>query len=349
MKFIKKVFGKIKFLLYYNYSLLRIIIVSLTNKNRVYLMGIPIHGNLGDQAIVISEREFLKKNFKKYKIIEIESSMVTKKIKMLKKFVGESLIFIHGGGFIGSLWPKEDDMANLIIKNMKENKIIILPQTVYFDKEEEGIQRIKKDREIYEQHENLYICVREKYSYDFMRENFKNCNVFLVPDMVLYLEQEKTSKEEKDNIILCLRNDKEKTFFDADSLVRILNKIGYYNIIKTDTVIENRIYDYNRKRIVKNKINEFSRAKLVITDRLHGMVFAFLANTYCLVINSKSHKVKGVYNWIKSCQKLKLIENMDDFEMKLNEIFNKETNFNREEFIKNYDVLIELINKCLQK
>ena len=79
MKFIKKVFGKIKFLLYYNYSLLRIIIVSLTNKNRVYLMGIPIHGNLGDQAIVISEREFLKKNFKKYKIIEIESSMVTKK------------------------------------------------------------------------------------------------------------------------------------------------------------------------------------------------------------------------------------------------------------------------------
>ena len=36
MKFIKKVFGKIKFLLYYNYSLLRIIIVSLTNKNRVY-------------------------------------------------------------------------------------------------------------------------------------------------------------------------------------------------------------------------------------------------------------------------------------------------------------------------
>ena len=349
MKFIKKVFGKIKFLLYYNYSLLRIIIVSLTNKNRVYLMGIPIHGNLGDQAIVISEREFLKKNFKKYKIIEIESSMVTKKIKMLKKFVGESLIFIHGGGFIGSLWPKEDDMANLIIKNMKENKIIILPQTVYFDKEEEGIQRIKKDREIYEQHENLYICVREKYSYDFMRENFKNCNVFLVPDMVLYLEQEKTSKEEKDNIILCLRNDKEKNFFDADSLVRILNKIGYYNIIKTDTVIENRIYDYNRKRIVKNKINEFSRAKLVITDRLHGMVFAFLANTYCLVINSKSHKVKGVYNWIKSCQKLKLIENMDDFEMKLNEIFNKETNFNREEFIKNYDVLIELINKCLQK
>lgn len=347
MKFIKRVFGKIKFLLYYNYSLLRIIILSLTKKNRIYLMGIPIHGNLGDQAIVISEREFLKKNFKKYKIIEVESSMITKKIKILKKIVGKSLILIHGGGFIGSLWPKEDDMANLIIRNMKENKIIILPQTVYFDRDENGKQRIKKAKELYEQHKNLYICVREKYSYDFMKENFKSCNVFLIPDMVLYLEQEKMNKEKKDNIILCLRNDKEKTFSDVDSIVQVLNKKGYSNIEKTDTVIENRIYDYNRKRIVQNKINEFSKAKLVITDRLHGMVFAFLANTYCIVINSKSHKVKGVYNWIESCQKVKLIENINDFTIKLNEISNDNADFNREEFIKNYDVLIELIKKCL--
>ena len=338
MKFIKKVLSKIKFLLYYNYSLLRIVILSLTKKNRIYLMGIPIHGNLGDQAIVISEREFLKKNFKEYQIIEIES---------LKKLIGKSLILIHGGGFIGSLWTKEDDMANLIIKNMKENKIIILPQTVYFDKDENGKQRIKKAIELYEQHENLYICVREKYSYDFMKENFKSCNVFLIPDMVLYLEQEKINKEKKDNIILCLRNDKEKTFSDVDSIIQIINKKGYFNIEKTDTVICKRIYDYSRKRIVENKINEFSKSKLVITDRLHGMVFAFLANTYCLVINSKSHKVKGVYNWIESCQKVKLIENMNDFEIKLNEIFNKEANFNRKEFIKNYDVLIKLIKKCL--
>lgn len=64
------------------FILLRIIICSLVYKNRAYLFGIPTHGNLGDQAILLGEEKFLTDNLRKTKIIEVESS-ITKKFNKL--------------------------------------------------------------------------------------------------------------------------------------------------------------------------------------------------------------------------------------------------------------------------
>ena len=77
------------------------------------------------------------------------------------------------------------------------------------------------------------------------------------------------------------------------------------------------------------------------------MIFAFLANTPCLVVNSKSYKVKGVYNWIKWCNKIKLIDNFADFKEILEEGFEEKELLDREDLIKEYDVLINLIKDCL--
>ena len=49
---------------------------------------------------------------------------------------------------------------------------------------------------------------------------------------------------------------------------------------------------------MEKKLLEFSRAKLIITDRLHGMIFAALAETPCIALDNLSKKVSGVYQWI---------------------------------------------------
>lgn len=344
MKIIKKIYGKIEFILYYYTSLIKIWILSKTQKKRMYLMGVPVHGNLGDQAIVISEREFLKDHFKEYKVIEVESSIVTKNIKFLKKVVGNSLLLIHGGGFIGTIWPKEDNMAKLIINNLTNNNIIMLPQTAFFDNDAAGKKLIEQNRKIYESHKKLHICVRETYSYNFMKENFKNCNIYLVPDMVLYSKPLERENENEKQITLCLRDDKEKTFSNVNLIVEKLKNKGHNDFNITDTVIERRLYEYNRIKKVNNKILEFNNSRLVVTDRLHGMVFALLANTPCLVINSKSYKVRGVYNWLNANKKIKLIDNMDSFDEAIDEILKEKSYFNSKEFEKEYDILTKLIN-----
>ena len=64
--------------------------------------------------------------------------------------------------------------------NDPNNKIIFLPQTVWFEHEE----NMKKCAEILSRHKNLVICARDKVSYEILKKNFSN-EILLVPDMAL--------------------------------------------------------------------------------------------------------------------------------------------------------------------
>ena len=52
-------------------------------------------------------------------------------------------MLIHGGGFLGSIWIKEEEIFRKILKNFPEFLIIVFPQTIYFSKDEEGIKILR--------------------------------------------------------------------------------------------------------------------------------------------------------------------------------------------------------------
>ena len=315
MKFTKKIHKKISSVCFKIIAILKIIIFSIIYRNKIYLFGIPMYGNLGDQAILLSEEKFLKENFKDIKIIKVPSPFVQKYIKVIQK-----LVKINDG-----------------------YKIIVFPQTVYFSKDEEGKKILEESRKIYYKHKNLYICCREKYSYDFMKEQFPLCNIVLVPDMVLYLDNIENNSIRR-NALFCIRQDKEKVQYNLDGLKEILLKNGIEKIDYTDTVIpEEKYYLMQNKKLVNNKINEFSKYKIIITDRLHGMIFSLLSNTPCLVLENINYKVKGVYEWIKDVQYIKLC-NQENIEQQINELLNQEKiQYDNKQLIKKYKPLIELI------
>ena len=60
-------------------------------------------------------------------------------------------------------------------------------------------------------------------------------------------------------------------------------------------ISQNQILAEVRKSVIVNKLKEFAGAQLVITDRLHGMVFCYLTNTPCIVFSNYNHKVLGTY------------------------------------------------------
>ncbi len=344
MEFINKIYSKFKSVFCRLLMLIKIIILSIFCRNKIYLFGTPVHGNLGDQAILLGEEKFLKDNFKNKKVIEVESIVVSKCYKLLKILAGKSTILIHGGGFLGSLWINEEEMFRKVLKTFTDNKIIVFPQTVYFSEDEEGRRIFEESKKIYKSHKDLYICCREKYSFDFMKKNMPDVNVLLIPDMVLYLDR-LNDVFDRNNVLFCVRKDKEKVNYDFESLKDMLENKYNFNIDYTDTVIKNNIYTLkNRNNEVNKKINQFRKYKLVITDRLHGMVLAFLSNTPCLVFQNKSYKVKGVYEWINNANYIELsdTENMLKLAEKLLNNENKKVNDNN--LIKNYNPLIHLIN-----
>ena len=288
----------------FNYILILMILIrKVLYRNFVFIVGTPIHGNIGDQAIIYSEVKMFKEKFN-LKVIEIESYLMKSKFNIIKKIIGNSPIFVHGGGFLGTLWEEEEEMFRTILKEFPNNKIIVLPQTCYFDKTD--TQFFEESLECYSKHKNLIFFMREKYSLEFMKNNFPTCNVHLVPDIVLY-SKEIVFKSERENALCCFRNDKEKVFDDKEEIIKELRECGL-NISFTDTVIPQKVFAVNRKKVLFKKLNEFSKYKIVITDRLHGMVFAYLTKTPCLVIENKSYKVKGLFEWIRNSKFIKMYD-----------------------------------------
>ena len=91
----------------------------------------------------------------------------------------------------------------------------ILPQTVYYTSDELGEKEYRITNEILKRHSNLHIFVRERKSYNFIKQKFEftgNSNIYLVPDMVLYgkniITREKCTGYEK-VINVCIREDCE--------------------------------------------------------------------------------------------------------------------------------------------
>jgi pyruvyl transferase EpsI len=313
-KYIRKVKWNIKSIIRF----FKLFIEVLSSKEKVFILATPKHGNLGDQAIALAEYEFLKDIKKDVKIIEIEGDFLRRKryVKLYKLLIGKKDILIHGGGFIGTLWMEEEIGLRNIVSLFRKNKIIIFPQTIYYENSNSGKNTLEKSLSIFEKHKDLTICVREKYSYEEYKEIFRKNNLIQVPDMVTYLPP-LNYIEKKSGVLLCMRNDREKAVDNSiiEELKRYIS--SYYDnedIKYTDTVIDEFISIKDRKEEVYSKIKEFSRAKLIVTDRLHGMVFAAIAQTPCIVFGNCNNKVRGIYNWIKNNEYIYFVENTEGLE-----------------------------------
>lgn len=281
------------------------------NEKKIIYMLVPTHGNMGDQAIALATKQFLQNKFSDYKIIEINREDTNKYLLAIKKFINEDDIFIlHGGGNMGNLYPIEEEDRRIIIDKITKNKIISMTQTINFSNDLNGLQELNKSKKIYNKNKNLILIAREMVSYKNMKQNFTN-KILLNPDIVFYLNNKLNNKNIKRKYIMtCLRNDKEGVLGkDKEKLISNL-KNKYSNLLIYDTVIDRKVTKEKREEELNNMFDKFFGARVVITDRLHGMVFCAITKTPCIVTKSLDHKVTGTYEWIKDLNYIKLVDNL---------------------------------------
>lgn len=278
------------------------------------LVNVPIHGNLGDQAIVISEHQFLRKlDFRSYELTHLECGKQSYLYaKLLPK---KCVVMIQGGGSLGNIWPSEEKYIRIILKAYAQHPVIIFPQTVTFDlSTEEGRRLFDESHAIYAAHRNLTMFVREEASLLFMREHMPDIRTILVPDIVTSMKIKDFSAE-RHGILMCMRTDKEKKL-TGESIEHlkeaVQKKLPGENVTWSDTVIEPLIGYWEREDAVNEKLKEFASAKLVITDRLHGMVFAALTGTPCIALQNINGKVKGVYQWLRDQKYVYCAESVEE-------------------------------------
>ncbi len=315
---IKKIFNKIYMIIYWFHYFFK----NGFNK-KIILLNTPAHGNLGDQAITLAELRYFSDNFS-LEVLEINSYEIDKYMDIWSHFVRKKdLIIINGGGYLGNLWLNEEIRCRKIISTFKSNKIVIFPQTIYYTDDEIGLCELNNSKEIYQSHKNITLFLRDKNSYQFAFDNFVIKKIYLVPDMVTYLNYSQLENKSRNGILFCLRKDKEKLIDDniINEIIIFIEKKGFHYKC-TDTVINENINTNNREYYVECKLNEFKEAELVITDRLHGMLFAAITGTPCIAFDNISKKVSGVYEWINYLNYIYIINyEKNTFKLVFNEVY----------------------------
>lgn len=320
---------------------------SLKSQKKIVVALAADYGNLGDVAITYAQTKFLKLHYPEYKIIDFPISKTFTSIKALKKVINShDVISIVGGGNTGDLYDDIEYCRQFIIKQFPDNKIISFPQTIDFSNTNKGIKALKKAIKVYSSHKDLTLAAREESSFKKFKEFFPENNVVFTPDIVLSINEEQPTYE-RNNVTLCLRRDKEKLIGKDQEklLVEHLNK--HYHITFNDTHINKNNLSIEERKYELNEIwTTFKKSKVVVTDRLHGMIFCAITKTPCIAIDNSNRKISGVYSaWLKDLGYIKLVKelNVEELTVLIEELSNFEsTSYMTVDLNEKFSVLMNL-------
>lgn len=318
---------------------------SIFPQKKIWIFDACDYGNLGDQAILYAQIKYLKKIFPNHRILISPISRFSQIQKNISKITKhEDLIFLQGGGNLGNYYLRAENIRREIVTLLPENKIILFPQTIYFSNDANGQKELLITKQIYNKHKHLLLIAREETSYNVMQKNF-NCPIILLPDIVLLLNYSNSQTiKYRNGCLICLRNDIESILKKQDKeyiYYTLLSQFDKKDISFTDTIGQNSY------RGVLSKINHFKKKKLVITDRIHGMIFAAISETPCIVISNYNYKVSGTYKWISYLSYIQYINEIEDLPNTLKKMdLSQNYSFNNVPIWKEYSTkLIPMIRK----
>lgn len=272
-------------------------------KNADYLIGTPLHDNLGDHLITLSE-------IKIFDELQLDKSLIEIPLEFFRLYSNELVagvstdarIFINGGGWMGDVWPDDEYAIQQAVELFKNNQVVVFPQTIYYSSNEEASQNIKDSGAlVYNSHPALTMFFRERNSYEVAKGIYENLDVRLAPDMALAYFDYAPKRQTANKVVgFCLRDDREKAPDKLlDGLIDHIDK-KRYETKKVTTIHGSLVPAINRETTVEDALREFASCGVVVTDRLHAMLFCYLTNTPCIVFDNATKKISGVYQeWLK--------------------------------------------------
>lgn len=221
----------------------------------VYLIGTPENGNIGDLAIEYFSKKYLMARFPDSDIITVEE------FKTLPANVSKDDIFyFQGGGNIGDIYSNINTFRLQALERFKDNKEIILPQTIQYLDESNFLNDFSKIKD----NNNLEIHARDGISFQKLCGLPFNFKKFLSHDMVDNPENFSNFRHSAmpDKTGYCFRNDVEQ-----GSNVNHSSNISMMYSSRS-------VKEEDREKIVLDKINEINGYSEIYTDRLHCFIIA---------------------------------------------------------------------------
>lgn len=286
----------------------KMIAASLYDQNFVYF-DLPVHDNVGDLLIMEGTFQF----FEDY---GLTPRIIGSAYSSLGSINSDDIIVLHGGGNLGDLYPLHQGLRQKIIERFPDNKIIILPQTIYFSSEE----AYRQCRDCYLSHANLHIFVRDVRSYGLADK--MTSKVYLCPDMAhslygtdllklrsgdstgeeLYIQRQDIESSDQQDYVC---NSKSVDWLDITKrmqsnvvwtlrVLKILRKLRLLN-----TQVDSLFIKFWRKsalKLIDESVRYYSKYDIIYTNRLHGHILAALMDKRSIVLDNSYGKNQSYVN-----------------------------------------------------
>lgn len=268
---------------------------ELRQKKKAILIGTSEHRNIGDAAISMAAQQLLAQQYPEYFQVEFSTYELDDRYGFLQSIIHpEDVFFLNGGGNLGSCYPDEEAMHRRIIADFPHHPVIVLPQTILFEDTEEGQRQLALSTQVYNRHPQLTLFTRGQRSFRLAKEAFPNAHIHLMPDCVFALRREYAL--ERRGVLLCLRTDQEG-WLDAALKGDIEQRVRCFcpDVETTTNMAAFEITRTLRAPVVHAELQRYAARRLVVTDRLHGMIFAAVTGTPVVVLASGNTKLEEFY------------------------------------------------------
>lgn len=292
------------------------------------LWDLPYHINMGDTLIWEGELDFLKKT--QFSLLN-SCSAYTVKYQILNKDV---VILLHGGGNFGDIYRSSQNFRNEVIKKYPNNRIIILPQSVHYNNE----KNLKEDMEIFQKHNDLFVCVRDSWSYKTLLNFLDEKKLMLLPDMAFCINPSKLVPQISDKVLFMERIDCEAienlnvnfdydfvsdwpSFENENTLTKVLrqdvflqqvfNKIKYKSGVDIYKNFSKRLDSFMERDVKPFLLDEairfINQYGVIYTTRLHGCILGVLLGKEIHLMDNSYGKNKRFFDeWLENYNNIML-------------------------------------------
>lgn len=276
--------------------------LSPSSNGRIFYLGITPHSNMGDMAQYYCICKWIDENYPNHELHKFEArTVVDPKAGFLTKlqsiYSDKDIIIFQSGYTTQDLGGQHELMHRLVIDALPDAKILMMPQTIFFQHEENRLRCSQNHRKAH----NMLFLARDFVSYEQAKNMFEGIRIAAFPDIVTTLIGSMKFNNVRKGVLICKRNDGEE-YYSANDIENLINRIRVNDVVNiSDTSVDENYHKIrkNPKFFIEREIEKFSHYKITITDRYHGTIFSLIAGTPVIILKTSDHKVTTGADWFK--------------------------------------------------
>ena len=293
------------------------------------LVPAPLHGNVGDSAILLGTLAVLTELG--WPAPTVISDKETFNPSEVSSRISAGPILLMGGGNFGDLYPAEHAVHLAVFREIRDSPVLQLPQTVYFGTSE----AVAASADAIAERSGMPFFVRDGSSLNQVRQHLPACRPILCPDAAFGLGPLRRPMPSVDVVRLLRRDDESSRDYRNDERAgravdwltdgpsrsieaeRWLRGLGRRRpkTRRLTNRIRTRLHVVTARDRMSRGMALLGRGRVVITDRLHGHILCVMMGIPHALVEDRNGKVASfVRQWTDDLPFVRLCATLDEAE-----------------------------------